>query len=128
MTDRQRDIDPNTGMYINPYGTTVSPADEERARAARRARTDAAVAERQRAEADTTAANEQRRREDGAERLDGYRRQCEARWLDNGGTESSFGAAWPALRDRWLAAQLGERERVVAAEREVLGRNPLYQV
>ena len=128
MTDRQRDIDPNTGLFISPYGTTVSPADEERGARARRARTDAAVAERQRGEADAKAENERRRREAGSARLDAYRRQSETRWLDNGGSESGFGQAWPSLRDRWLAAQLGERARVVAAEREVLGRNPLYQV
>jgi len=128
MTDQQRQIDPNTGLFINPYGTTVSPADEERAARARRARTDAAVAERQRGEAATAAENERRRREAGAARLDAYRRQSETRWLDNGGTESSFGAAWPAIRDRWLGDQLVERDRIVAAEKEVLGRNPLYQV
>jgi len=128
MTDRQRQIDPNTGLFVSPYGTTISPAEEERAARERRARTDAAVAERQRAEADTVAANEQRRREDGAARLDAYRRQSETRWLDNGGTESSFAAAWPAIRDRWLSDRLTERERVVAAEKDVLGRNPLYSV
>jgi len=128
MTDRQRQIDPRTGLFVNEYGTAWTPADEERTRLARAGRVDAAVAERQRAEADAAAANERRRREDGAARLDAYRRQSEIRWLDNGGSESGFGQAWPSLRDRWLAAQLGERERVVAAEREVLGRNPLYSV
>jgi len=126
MTDRQ--IDPRTGLYINEFGNQWTPRDEERVAAARAGRVDAAVAERRRAEADAADANEQRRREDGAARLDAYRRQSETRWLDNGGSESGFGQAWPSLRDRWLAAQLGERERVVAAEKEVLGRHPLYQV
>ena len=128
MTDRQRQIDPRSGLYVSEYGTAWTPADEERTRAARAGRVDAAVAERRRAEADATAENERRRREAGAERLDAYREQCAGRWADNGGSPADFAAAWPAIRDRWLSDRLTERERVVAAEREVLGRTPLYQV
>jgi hypothetical protein len=114
--------------YIQPLHpwqqTHVTP---EQAAAAQRERSEkafAAIEARKQREAQREAERAKAEHEAGQAELTAYRERCAAAWRDNGGTESDFTAAWPAIRERYLVGKttdaLTRRERLIEEKVEKL--------
>ena len=99
MSDQQLGPFDANGLLKNPFGTKWTDRQAEAIRQRRADEIAEAVKQREESEAQLKADQERERREAGARRMEAYRQSCLVKWLDNGGTETGFASAWPALRD-----------------------------
>lgn len=86
-------------------GTVLTDRMIELDRAERDARTDAQVKARQAETARLTAERERAAMAEARDRLADYEGQTHQRFINNGGTDAEFRAAWPKLKEQWLVAQ-----------------------
>lgn len=93
---------------ITPHpfrNTVITPQMLERERAEKKARIDAAIKEGQERETEAKAAREAAIVEEGRQRLVDYEGQAHQRFLNNGGSEADWRAAWPGMKAAWLVEQ-----------------------
>jgi hypothetical protein len=108
--------------------TVITPQQLQAGHAARLAKSLAESEARQEQAERRAREREQALQAEGAARLAAYEGEARRRFLNNGGSDSDFRAAWPRMKADWLIEQSAAdpRERRVAEATEQLRNDPRY--
>src|SRR5215213_1219554 len=94
--------------------TRYTPEQLERERQARSEATERAIEARQAREAALVEQRERERLERAAGELDAYKAERRIKWIAATGSEDGFLAAWPAMRERYVAERGSMKEQLMA--------------